>query len=260
MIKRYLFEHLKMRVKSIRQVISILCLVLMNYLVIFPDIKADFEKLDVLYLFRFAYDIGSFSRLLPLLAAFVMSDIVAQDISDNIIPFSLSRMSVNKYINTNYLSCAVSGFLTIAVGWITFIFLLRIRYPFAVSSAGNYQGYAQQPFGQWLQKDLSLVYMLFYVISASICGSLWACVGLASSAFCPNDKVAIATPFIINLLLYNVAYIATGPWHSPSDVAKYIPQANDCFTFGSMLGYFLALHLLVYAVFRIKMIRRFAHA
>ena len=260
MIKRYFFEHLKMRIKSIRQLISIICLVVMNFFVIWPDIQADYNELDVIYLFRFTYDIGSFSRLLPLLAAFAIADTVAQDICDHTTPFLLSRMRINTYINCNYASCAVSGFVTIAVGWIAFILLLRVRYPFAMPGSGNFESYSQQPFGQWLQNGIPLVYMLFYVFSAAVCGSLWSCVGLASSAFYPNRKVAIASPFIINILLYNIAYIATGPWHSPSDVAKYIPQGNDFSTFLSMLGYFAALHFLVYTVFRLKMKWRFAHA
>lgn len=260
MRKKYFSEHLKMHVMSIRQTISIVCFVVINFLVIWPDIKADYHGLDVVYLFRFTYDIGSFSRLLPLLAAFAIADTVAQDICDHTTPYLLSRMRINAYINCNYAACAISGFITIAVGWLVFILLLRVRYPFAIPNSMNYEAYSQQPFGVWLQKDIPFVYMLFYVFSAAVCGSLWACVGLTSSAFYPNRKVAIASPFIINILLYNIAYIAMGPWHSPSDVAKYIPLENDLSAFLSMICYFAVLHTLVYAVFRLKMKWRFAHA
>lgn len=260
MINKYFFENLKMHVKSIRQMISIVCLVIIHFLVIWPDIQADYDGLDVVYLFRFAYDIGSFSRLLPLLAAFVMADTVAQDICDHVTPFLLSRMRMNTYINCNYAVCAISGFVTIAAGWLAFILLLHVRYPFAIPNSMNFEGYGQQPFGEWLQKGKPLMYMLFYVFSAAVCGSLWACVGMASSAFHPNRKVAIASPFIINILLYNITYIVKGPWHSPSDVAKYISLENDLSTFLSMLCYFAVLHFFVYAVFRLKMKWRFTHA
>lgn len=79
MKRTYFFNLLKMKMLSIRLIISVFCMVFMNFLVVMPDIRANYDTLDIVYLFRFTYDIGSFSRLLPLLAAFVMADAVAQD-------------------------------------------------------------------------------------------------------------------------------------------------------------------------------------
>ena len=169
-------------------------------------------------------------------------------------------MDDKTYINCNYIVCAVSGFVTIAAGWGAFVLLLRIRYPFLAAGSDNLENFILQPFGQWLQNKNPCVYIASYIFSSALCGSLWSCVGLAVSAFYPDRKVALASPFIINILLYNVAYISTGPWHSPSDVAKYISQANDAMTFLCMAGYFVLLHVVVHRIFRFKMRWRFIHA
>ena len=103
MKRTYFFNLLKMKMLSIRLVISVFCMVFMNFLVVMPDIRANYDTLDIVYLFRFTYDIGSFSRLLPLLAAFVMADAVAQDFCDHTMPFLLARMDDKTYINCNYI-------------------------------------------------------------------------------------------------------------------------------------------------------------
>ena len=128
------------------------------------------------------------------------------------------------------------------------------------AGSDNLENFILQPFGQWLQNKNPCVYIASYIFSSALCGSLWSCVGLAVSAFYPDRKVALASPFIINILLYNMAYISTGPWHSPSDVAKYISQANDAMTFLCMAGYFVLLHVVVHRIFRFKMRWRFIHA
>ena len=92
MKRTYFFNLLKMKMLSIRLIISVFCMVFMNFFVVMPDIRANYDTLDIVYLFRFTYDIGSFSRLLPLLAAFVMADAVAQDFCDHTMPFLLARM------------------------------------------------------------------------------------------------------------------------------------------------------------------------
>ena len=137
MKRTYFFNLLKMKMLSIRLIISVFCMVFMNFLVVMPDIRANYDTLDIVYLFRFTYDIGSFSRLLPLLAAFVMADAVAQDFCDHTMPFLLARMDDKTYINCNYIVCAVSGFVTIAAGWGAFVLLLRIRYPFLAAGSDN---------------------------------------------------------------------------------------------------------------------------
>ena len=93
MKRTYFFNLLKMKMLSIRLIISVFCMVFMNFLVVMPDIRANYDTLDIVYLFRFTYDIGSFSRLLPLLAAFVMADAVAQDFCDHTMPFRDSSQS-----------------------------------------------------------------------------------------------------------------------------------------------------------------------
>lgn len=163
MKRTYFFNLLKMKMLSIRLIISVFCMVFMNFLVVMPDIRANYDTLDIVYLFRFTYDIGSFSRLLPLLAAFVMADAVAQDFCDHTMPFLLARMDDNTYINCNYIVCAVSGFVTIAAGWGAFVLLLRIRYPFLAAGSDNLENFILQPFGQWLQNKNPCVYSFLYL-------------------------------------------------------------------------------------------------
>ena len=94
MKRTYFFNLLKMKMLSIRLIISVFCMVFMNFLVVMPDIRANYDTLDIVYLFRFTYDIGSFSRLLPLLAAFVMADAVAQDFCDHTMPVSYTHLTL----------------------------------------------------------------------------------------------------------------------------------------------------------------------
>ena len=49
MKRTYFFNLLKMKVLSIRLIISVFCMVFMNFLVIMPDICADYDTLDIVY-------------------------------------------------------------------------------------------------------------------------------------------------------------------------------------------------------------------
>ncbi len=56
MKRTYFFNLLKMKMLSIRLIISVFCMVFMNFLVVMPDIRANYDTLDIVYLFRFTYD------------------------------------------------------------------------------------------------------------------------------------------------------------------------------------------------------------
>lgn len=51
MKRTYFFNLLKMKMLSIRLIISVFCMVFMNFLVVMPDIRANYDTLDIVICF-----------------------------------------------------------------------------------------------------------------------------------------------------------------------------------------------------------------
>lgn len=239
---------------------TIFCVVLAATLAAWQDIRLGYEGLDVVFLFQYAFDIGSFSRLLPILAALSASASYVADLNSGILNFVRARMRTGQYMRSRFFSCACSGFLTLFLGWTVYIALLSLRFPVAVTDAGNYETYCERLYGFLLYRGHPVLYILVQVLGSAICGGFWAVVGLTVSAYLPSSFVAIAAPFLINDILYSLVNASAEKWHSPSNVAKGIAVGGDLTSFLTMTGYFAALTLLCYFLFSWKFKRRHCRA
>ena len=239
---------------------AILCVTLAALLPAWQDIRLDYEGLDVIFLFQYPFDIGSFSRILPLAAALTASTSYVADRSSGMLNFVLSRLTIGQYSRSRFAVSVCAGFLTLFLGWALYIASLSLHFPIVNIHAGNYESYCTDLYGTFLYRGHPVLYMMVQVVNSAICGGFWAAVGLAVSAYLPNRFVSIAAPFLINDTLYNLVNASPEKWHSPSNVAKGILVGTDSMSFMIMLGYFITLLALCYLLFYFGVKRGYRHA
>ena len=63
MKRTYFFNLLKMKMLSIRLIISVFCMVFMNFLVVMPDIRANYDMLDIVEIYKNITKADVLSRL-----------------------------------------------------------------------------------------------------------------------------------------------------------------------------------------------------
>lgn len=220
------------------------------------DINLDYEGLDVVYLFRYTYDIGSFSRMLPLLAAVTTASGFVQDYNSKMLNMLLARMNTFQYTISKYIVCLCGGFLTMFCGWSLYVALLSVRYPIALADASNFSVFCSELYGVFLYRGHPYLFILPYILGSSICGGFWAVTGLTFSTYIPNKLIATAFPFFLNEALYDLTNIASLKWYSPSNVAKGIPIGGNLTSFICLLSYFIFLIVGVYWLFHVGVRRR----
>lgn len=241
--------------------LAILGIFLTALLPAWPDIRMEYEVdvRDILYLFQFPFDVTSFSRITPLLAAMTAAAGFAMDYNSRAVQSMICRMKTAQYTASRFAVCAVSGFLTVLLGWLLYIGVLSFFYPVVNLDGGNYEVYCSRLYGMLLYRGHPFLYMLAQITGLALAGALWASVGMAASAFIPNRYFAVAIPFLINGVLYNLTSDLHW-WFSPSNVGKGLQIGDDLTSFLVMLGYFFVLLLLSYVAFHVGAKRRIHHA
>ena len=260
--KTYLFSFLMKRlVVAPVFYLSIIGVFFTALLPALPDIQMEYEidVRDVIYLFQFPFDVTSFSRIVPLLAALTAAACFAEDYNSRYLYGIVTRMKVRQYTTCRFSVCATAGFLTVLLGWTIYIGSISAFYPMVNMAAGNYQTFCDRLYGVLLYHGHPVLYMMVQVIGLAISGAFWAAVGLAISAYAPNRYLAIASPFLINDTLYNLTNDLHW-WFSPSNVAKGLELGGNLISFTATLLYFGALLLLLYILFHIGVQRRLCHA
>lgn len=123
------------------------------------------------------------AAFLPILVVIPGAAGYVEDIKSKFVQFFLLRSGYRRYLTHRFLTAAITGGLTGLLGgvllWGGCAVMLLPREGAAVSSSNPLPG----------------LVLLFF------CGSLWAVVGLAISAFFESKYIAYASPFIVYYLL-----------------------------------------------------------
>ncbi len=156
---------------------------------------------DVLYFWDIAQNIGYFTSISILCCTALNCTSFLNDYKTDYYRSSVLRSGKLNYTLSKYLSCVLTGGLTLAMGLAVFILILLYRFPLIAENSGcleTYIHFADDIFTGELLKDGHYVgFFAVYVFLAFLFGALWSAVGICVSAFIPDKYVASFSPYVI---------------------------------------------------------------
>lgn len=212
---------------------------------------------DVLYFFDMAHNIGYFSSISLLCCTAINCTSFLNDYHSFYYRSATLRSGKRNYALSKYLSCVVTGGLTLALGLVLVFLILMIRFPFisedsSVLDSWLHSGY----FGkESLERGNYFGFAVICAFLAFLFGAVWSAVGVCVSAFITDRYVASFSPYVI--------------WYVTKRLLKGIFRTEVIFrgnyniggTAGSMLfavGYLGAVIAVLGVIFCIKACRRCA--
>lgn len=161
----------------------------------------DSSGADVLYFWDIAQNIGYFTSLSILCCTAINCTAFLNDYHSNYYRSCVLRSGKLNYTLSKYLSCVVTGGLTLALGLVIFILILRIKFPFIAEESSYLELYirgSDKHFtGELLKRGLYVGFFAVQALLAFLFGSLWSAVGICMSAFITDKYVASFSPYII---------------------------------------------------------------
>lgn len=124
----------------------------------------------------------------PILAAIPFSNAFVSDVKSGYLKHYLPRTTVNRYVLSKMVSCALSGFVTTIIG-IIFGYICIILF---VTPAEAFPG---------IPVESRLPELLGKTGLYGLAGALWAMVGMLCSTITMNSYMAYASPFILYYVL-----------------------------------------------------------
>ena len=124
----------------------------------------------------------------PILAAIPFSGAFVEDVKSGYLKQVLPRTTVTKYIWSKELACAVSGFLTLAIGiFLGYVVVILLVIPVETFSGAPVESQLPELLGK-----LGLF---------GLAGALWAMLGMLLSTVTMNAYMAYSAPFILYYVL-----------------------------------------------------------
>lgn len=161
----------------------------------------DYSGADVLYFWNIAQNIGYFTSISILCCTAINCTAFLNDYHSNFYRNCVLRSGKLSYTLSKFLSCVVIGGLTLALGLVIFILILRIKFPLIAENSSYLEQYIRSSDSMFTGKILeSRHYIGFFVVQtllAFLFGALWSAVGICISAFITDKYVASFSPYII---------------------------------------------------------------
>ena len=119
---------------------------------------------------------------------------LAEDWKSHAVPYWAVRTGIDRYVSFKLIASAVSGFLTIFIGYWLYALIDGLFHPwYLYSPMDSFKFYAEN--GQvWLT-------FMTYIIYRSFSGALVAVLGFTVSTFIPNPYIAAASPLAIFMVI-----------------------------------------------------------
>lgn len=161
----------------------------------------DFSGADVLYFWNIAQNIGYFTSASVLCCTAINCTTFLNDYHSNYHRNCVLRSGKLNYTLSKYLSCVVTGGLTLASGLVVFILILRAKFPLIAKNSSyleQYIRFSDTMFtGKILEGGHYIGFFAAQTLLAFLFGALWSAVGICISAFITDKYVASFSPYII---------------------------------------------------------------
>lgn len=159
------------------------------------------KGVDVLYFWDMAQNIGYFTSLSILCCTALNCTSFLNDFNSNYYRSCVLRSGKLNYTLSKYLSCVITGGLTLALGLIIFILILRVGLPLIAEDSSYLEMYVRSSdsifTGELLKSGHYIGFFAVYALLAFLFGALWSAVGICLSAFITDKYVASFSPYII---------------------------------------------------------------
>lgn len=161
----------------------------------------DYSGADVLYFWDIAQNIGYFTSISILCCTALNCTSFLNDYHSNYYRSCVLRSGKLNYTLSKYLSCVITGGLTLALGLVMFILVLRVRFPLIAADSSYLELYVRSSdsifTGELLRDGHYIGFFAIHTLLAFLFGTLWSAVGICMSAFITDRYVASFSPYII---------------------------------------------------------------
>lgn len=161
----------------------------------------NYSGADVLYFWDIAQNIGYFTSISILCCTALNCTSFLNDYHSNYYRSCVLRSGKLNYTLSKYLSCVIAGGITLALGLVIFILILRIKFPLIAENSSYLEMYIRSSdsifTGKLLKDGNYIEFFAVYTLLAFLFGALWSAVGICMSAFIADKYVASFSPYII---------------------------------------------------------------
>lgn len=154
---------------------------------------------DVLYFWDMAHNIGYFTSISLLCCTAINCTSFLNDYHSFYYRSAALRSGKRNYALSKYLSCVVTGGLTLALGLVLVFLIMMIRFPFISENSGALDSWLHSNnFGSSVLADGNYFsFAVIYAFLAFLFGAVWSAVGVCVSAFVTDKYVASFSPYVI---------------------------------------------------------------
>lgn len=160
-----------------------------------------FHSSDVLYFWDISQNIGYFTSISILCCTAINCTAFLNDYHSNYYRNCVLRSGKLSYTLSKYLSCVITGGLTLALGLVIFILILKTRFPLVAVDSGCLEQYIRSSdlifTGKLLEGGHYVGFFAVQTMLAFLFGALWSAVGICLSVFITDKYVASFSPYII---------------------------------------------------------------
>ncbi len=213
---------------------------------------------DVLYFWGMSQDIGFFTPLSLLCCTAINCTSFLNDYRCCYYRSAALRSGKRNYVASKFLSCVMTGGLTLALGLVLYFLILMIRFPFISEQSGALENWLALFSNCGVDLLASGNYFGFaaaYVLLAFLFGAVWSAVGICVSAFITDRYVASFSPYI---LWFVSKFLLDGMFDTDTIFIGnfYLGSTAKCLLFA--VGYLGAVTAVLGVIFCIKAKRRCA--
>lgn len=164
----------------------------------------NYRGADVLYFRDLSQNIGFFTPISILCCTALNCTSFLNDYRSEYYRNAVLRSGKRNYTLSKFLSCVITGGLTLALGLVMFILIVRMRFPLIAEDSSYLELYIRDAddrkriFTSVLLKEG--YYVGFFAVQtflAFLFGALWSAVGICMSALITDRYVASFSPYII---------------------------------------------------------------
>lgn len=161
----------------------------------------NFHGSDVLYFWNISQNIGYFTSMSILCCTAVNCTAFLNDYHSKYYRNCVLCSGKLNYTLSKYISCVLTGGLTLALGLVIFILILRIRFPLIAENSSYLEQYIRSSnsifTGKILEGGYYIGFFAVQTLLAFLFGALWSAVGICISAFITDKYVSSFSPYII---------------------------------------------------------------
>lgn len=206
---------------------------------------------SILYLFGASTNFSSFTFLFPLCAVAPYSLCYLENKKNHMDYLILQRCSSRQYLNSLFVTTALSGFLVMVFGTALFLATLPLFFPNAVLSYAESSGIIWPYMEDIAQKELWISYFGMFAILLGIAGALWAVMALVISTWIDNLYAIFMMPILVLYMLdHLLTLIHFYPLSTLAFGAYFFESRTELFTY--VLCAFVPLTGLCYILFIVK--------